>query len=62
MDPKLSMTNPMYFLLTYTFFAAVIKFIMHKMQELIVGSEEFAVRQESNNIFIKSSAMLLKYR
>lgn len=35
---------------------------MANMQELIVAREEFAVRQESNKILIRSSARWLKYR
>jgi hypothetical protein len=50
------MTNPIYFLQTSGFLAAATKFIMANMQELIVAREEFAVRQESNKILIRSSA------
>ena len=50
----------MYFLLTSGLLAAAIKFIIDRIHELIVASEELAVRHESNNIFMRSSAILLK--
>lgn len=50
----------MYFLLTSTLHAAAIKFMIDNIQEFIVAREEFAVKQESNKILIRSSAMPLK--